>query len=63
VYIRGSKIRFVIVPDMMKNAPMFHRVDPKRKHDLPPMGDAAIGRGNKPGKGRGRGRGRGTEQG
>jgi small nuclear ribonucleoprotein D3 len=23
VYIRGSKIRFIILPDMLKNAPMF----------------------------------------
>lgn len=26
VYIRGSQIRFVIVPDMLKNAPMFTRI-------------------------------------
>lgn len=26
VYLRGSQIRFVIVPDMFKNAPMFKRV-------------------------------------
>lgn len=26
VYIRGSQIRFVIVPDMFRNAPMFGRV-------------------------------------
>ncbi|XP_076452883.1 small nuclear ribonucleoprotein Sm D3-like [Babylonia areolata] len=26
VYIRGSKIRFLILPDMLKNAPMFKRV-------------------------------------
>lgn len=26
VYIRGSQIRFIIVPDMFKNAPMFTRV-------------------------------------
>ncbi len=23
VYIRGSKLRFIVVPDMLKNAPMF----------------------------------------
>ena len=23
IYIRGSKIRFLILPDMLKNAPMF----------------------------------------
>ncbi len=27
VFIRGSKIRFMILPDMLKNAPMFKRVD------------------------------------
>lgn len=26
VYIRGSKIRFMILPDMLKNAPMFKKV-------------------------------------
>ena len=26
VYIRGSKIRFLILPDMLKNAPMFKKV-------------------------------------
>eukprot|EP01098_Paradermamoeba_levis_P003059 TRINITY_DN142_c0_g1_i2.p1 TRINITY_DN142_c0_g1~~TRINITY_DN142_c0_g1_i2.p1 ORF type:complete len:122 (+),score=43.31 TRINITY_DN142_c0_g1_i2:147-512(+) len=30
VYIRGSKIRFLILPDMLKNAPMFKRVDPNK---------------------------------
>nr|CAG4652381.1 EOG090X0NFO [Triops cancriformis] len=25
VYIRGSKIRFLVLPDMLKNAPMFKR--------------------------------------
>lgn len=29
VYIRGSKIRFLILPDMLKNAPMFKRQGPK----------------------------------
>eukprot|EP00485_Elphidium_margaritaceum_P012260 CAMPEP_0202706156 /NCGR_PEP_ID=MMETSP1385-20130828/18618_1 /ASSEMBLY_ACC=CAM_ASM_000861 /TAXON_ID=933848 /ORGANISM="Elphidium margaritaceum" /LENGTH=165 /DNA_ID=CAMNT_0049364563 /DNA_START=30 /DNA_END=527 /DNA_ORIENTATION=+ len=31
MYIRGSKIRFVIVPDMLKHAPMFKRLDPAYK--------------------------------
>ena len=26
VYIRGSKIRFIILPDMLKNAPMFKTI-------------------------------------
>jgi hypothetical protein len=29
VYIRGSHIRFLIVPDMLKNAPMFKRIGAK----------------------------------
>ncbi|CAO3598868.1 unnamed protein product [Absidia cylindrospora] len=28
VYIRGSSVRFFIVPDMLKNAPMFKRAIP-----------------------------------
>ena len=43
IYIRGSKIRFMILPDMLKNAPMFKnmmtRFDPNWRifawfHDL-----------------------------
>lgn len=26
VYLRGAQIRFIIVPDMLKNAPMFTRI-------------------------------------
>ena len=26
VYVRGSQIRFIIVPDMLKNAPLFKRM-------------------------------------
>jgi len=26
VYVRGSKIRFLIIPDMLKNAPMFKKL-------------------------------------
>jgi len=29
VFIRGSKIRFMILPDMLKNAPMFKRIGQK----------------------------------
>ena len=46
VYIRGSKIRFFILPDMLKNAPMFKRVDPSK---------SASSRGKGIGLGRGRG--------
>ena len=30
VFIRGGLIRFVIIPDILKNAPMFKRIDPKQ---------------------------------
>lgn len=26
VYLRGAQIRFIVVPDMLKNAPMFKRI-------------------------------------
>jgi small nuclear ribonucleoprotein D3 len=29
IFIRGSKIRLLILPDMLRNAPMFKRVDGK----------------------------------
>lgn len=50
-YVRGSKIRFLILPDMLKNAPMFKRVEAGK----------TGGRGRGLGLGRGRGgvRGRG----
>ncbi|KAH0876014.1 hypothetical protein HID58_073376 [Brassica napus] len=31
VFIRGSKVRFIVIPDMLKNAPMFNRVNAKIK--------------------------------
>ena len=30
VFIRGGLINFVIIPDILKNAPMFKRIDPKQ---------------------------------
>jgi small nuclear ribonucleoprotein D3 len=65
VYIRGSKVRFMILPDMLKNAPMFKQ---KTRGGGAGRGKSAIlraqaGRG---GRGRGfgdRGRGRGGDRG
>jgi len=55
VYIRGSKIRFLILPDMLRHAPMFKRFDPKSKKEL--GAGLGIGRGaGGPARGRGRGR-------
>ncbi len=31
VFIRGSKVRFMVIPDMLKNAPMFKRLDVRIK--------------------------------
>lgn len=45
-FIRGSKIRYFIIPDMLRNAPMFKQVDPLRGN--------VRGRGMGYGVGRGR---------
>jgi small nuclear ribonucleoprotein D3 len=55
IFIRGSRVRFVIVPDMLKNAPMFKRIDPKNKMKNVPLGVGGRGRGA-PAGGRGGGR-------
>jgi small nuclear ribonucleoprotein D3 len=26
IFIRGSQVRFIIIPDMLKNSPMFRRI-------------------------------------
>ncbi|KAI8549311.1 hypothetical protein RHMOL_Rhmol06G0015800 [Rhododendron molle] len=43
VFIRGSKVRFMVIPDMLKNAPMFKRLESRIK-----------GKGSSVGVGRGR---------
>ncbi|XP_040934465.1 small nuclear ribonucleoprotein SmD3b [Gossypium hirsutum] len=42
VFIRGSKVRFMVIPDMLKNAPMFKRLDAKIKGKSSSLG---VGRG------------------
>ncbi|BFZ05398.1 hypothetical protein BsWGS_08437 [Bradybaena similaris] len=59
VYIRGSKIRFFVLPDMLKNAPMFKKVQGKgggagRGKSAILRAQAARGRGQR-GGGRGGG--------
>ncbi|KAL3271357.1 hypothetical protein HHI36_021841 [Cryptolaemus montrouzieri] len=54
VYIRGSKIRFLILPDMLKNAPMFKK---QTKAGTAGRGKSAILRAQAA-----RGRGRGIQQ-
>ncbi|KAJ7567510.1 hypothetical protein O6H91_02G151100 [Diphasiastrum complanatum] len=43
VFIRGSKVRFMIIPDMLKNAPMFKRLESKIKGRG--AGGLGVGRG------------------
>lgn len=42
VYIRGSKIRFLILPDMLKNAPMLKSMKNKNQSAGAGRGKAAI---------------------
>jgi len=59
VFIRGSKIRFLILPDMLKNAPMFKRIGQKGAGiGAGARGKAAMMRGQSS-----RGRSRGGERG
>ncbi|XP_055903739.1 small nuclear ribonucleoprotein Sm D3 [Eupeodes corollae] len=53
VYIRGSKIRFLILPDMLKNAPMFKKQS--GKGGTAGRGKSAILRAQGISRGRGRG--------
>eukprot|EP01147_Barroeca_monosierra_P007923 gene7923-10016_t len=53
VYIRGSKIRMFIFPDMLKNAPFFKRTN----KGAIGLGKAGILKAKGRGTGRGRGRG------
>ena len=34
VFIRGSRVRFMIIPDMLKNAPMFKRLEARIRVSL-----------------------------
>ncbi|CAK9325132.1 unnamed protein product [Citrullus colocynthis] len=63
VFIRGSKVRFMVIPDMLKNAPMFKRLDARIKGKGASLGVGrgravamrakaqAAGRGSAPGRG------------
>ncbi|KAJ0008021.1 hypothetical protein Pint_29651 [Pistacia integerrima] len=63
VFIRGSKVRFMVIPDMLKNAPMFKLLDARIKGKSSSIGvgrgravamrakAVAAGRGAAPGRG------------
>ncbi|KAL7854121.1 hypothetical protein AOLI_G00209650 [Acnodon oligacanthus] len=55
VYIRGSKIRFLILPDMLKNAPMLKSMKNKNQGAGAGRGKAAILKAQVAARGRGRG--------
>ncbi|KAK1613848.1 hypothetical protein QYE76_019365 [Lolium multiflorum] len=66
VFIRGSRVRFMIIPDMLKNAPMFKRLEARirgkgsaigvgRGRAVAMRARAAGGRGGGPPVGGGRG--------
>ncbi|XP_046840006.1 small nuclear ribonucleoprotein Sm D3-like [Xenia sp. Carnegie-2017] len=64
VFIRGSKVRFIILPDMLKNAPMFKKQ--RDKGSAAGRGKSAILRAQAAARGRGdhfRGRGRAGHRG
>uniref|UniRef100_A0A7S4VE27 Small nuclear ribonucleoprotein Sm D3 n=1 Tax=Ditylum brightwellii TaxID=49249 RepID=A0A7S4VE27_9STRA len=43
VYVRGSEIVFISLPDMLRHAPMFQRIKHWRKHGGAPPEGAAVG--------------------
>uniref|UniRef100_A0A0E0BSC7 Small nuclear ribonucleoprotein Sm D3 n=1 Tax=Oryza glumipatula TaxID=40148 RepID=A0A0E0BSC7_9ORYZ len=47
VFIRGSRVRFMIIPDMLKNAPMFKRLE-ARIRAAAGRGGGPVGRGGAP---------------
>lgn len=56
VFIRGSQVRFFLVPDMLKHAPMFKNLlKQKQPTGAPPKGSAF---GTMPVGGKGKGKGR-----
>ncbi|KAF2548434.1 hypothetical protein F2Q70_00020229 [Brassica cretica] len=62
IFIRGSKVRFMVIPDILKHAPMFKRLDARIKGKSGSLGvgrGRAAMRGNAPATGRGTG-GRGA---
>ena len=59
IYVRGSKIRFLILPDMLKNAPMLKNMATRGRGGGADRGKSAILR-NQAGMG---GRGRGGDRG
>jgi small nuclear ribonucleoprotein D3 len=52
VYVRGSHIRYFIVPDMLRNAPMFKQRDKKGRGVGLARGRATVSRATARGRGK-----------
>jgi small nuclear ribonucleoprotein D3 len=57
VYLRGGNIKFIVLPELLKSAPIFKKVQVMRNKKVGDM-DLNGGRGGRGDGGRGRGRGR-----
>ena len=53
IFIRGSKIRFVILPDMLKNAPMFKKMVASAQKGTGARGKSALLKAQVAARGRG----------
>lgn len=62
VYLRGGNIKFIVLPELLKSAPLFKKVQTMRTKKVGDM-DLNGGRGGGRGGSEGRGRGRGREAG
>lgn len=47
MYLRGAQIRFIVIPDMLKNAPMFKKI----KNQTKAAKQALVARGKVRGRG------------
>merc|ERR1712066_1171757 len=59
IYIRGSQVRFMILPDMLKNAPMLNQTKQQQQRRGLGRGSFGLGGPGAPAGGGGQGRGRG----
>ena len=55
VFLRGGQIKFVVLPDVLKNAPIFKKVLSMKAKTVEASGRGGRGRGRGAGRGAGRG--------
>merc|ERR1712167_78672 len=44
IFIRGNQIKLIVIPTILKNAPMFKRINPVNKNDYLPKGIGILGK-------------------